>query len=62
MQQTNAGAVFTMKFKDFAAAQAFATKSGAFTAGSKPYKRVMWIDGKQTAIWCVTLPSPKRLA
>lgn len=58
----NAGAVFTMKFKDYAAANAFVTKSGAMLAGARPYKRTMWIDGCQVSIWCVTMTAPKSAA
>lgn len=58
--QHNAAAVLTMKFKDFAAAQAFVTKSGAMLADTRPYKRTMWVDGKQVSIWCVTMPTLKK--
>lgn len=43
----------TMKFRNFQAAEEFASKSGKY--GSRPYRRLIWIDGVQVPIWCVTL-------
>jgi hypothetical protein len=58
MVNSNA-AVFTMKFKTFAAAHDFVTKAGALVGHARPYKRNTWVDGCQIAIWCVTMPAPK---
>lgn len=54
--------VFTMKFKTFEAAQHFVTKAGAMAGTAKPYKRMMWIDGQNLPIWCVSMPAPKAAA
>lgn len=46
----------TMKFKSYNAAIEFANKSGMMKA-SKPYKRMLTIDGEIVPVWCVTMPN-----
>lgn len=51
-------AVITMKFLTYNAAIDFSSKSGTMKP-TKPYKRIISIDGVFTPIWCVTMPAPK---
>lgn len=44
----------TMKFATYNAAIAFTTKSGLLKP-TKPYKRMMIVNGTITPVWCVTL-------
>jgi hypothetical protein len=47
-----------MKFHSFNAAVDFAQKSGMMKA-SKPYKRMIMIDGELKAVWHVTMPNAR---
>ena len=47
-------AIMTMKFSSYNAAIDFSSKSGLLKP-SKPYKRLVWKDGNQVPVWCVTL-------
>jgi hypothetical protein len=44
----------TMKFDKYETALQFAEKSGIL-GGTRPYKRLVWKDGHQVVMWCVTL-------
>lgn len=50
--------IMTMKFATYNAAIAFARGSGLLNP-SKPYKRIMNINGEIKPIWCVTMPQVK---
>jgi hypothetical protein len=52
-------AVYTMKFKSFEQARDFANKSAAVMRASKPYKRMLYINGSIVPVWMVSIPSGK---
>ena len=42
-----------MKFRNFQAADELSKRFGKY--GSRPYRRLIWIEGVQVPIWCVTI-------
>lgn len=50
--------LITMKFKTYNEAIDFSSKSGMMKA-TKPYKRMLNVNGDIMPVWCVTLPQTK---
>jgi hypothetical protein len=58
IKRSAAPSAVTMKFKSYNAAIEFANKSGMMKA-SKPYKRMLTINGEIVPVWCVSMPNLK---
>jgi hypothetical protein len=58
MHRPKVSSVVTMKFKTYEEAKNFAAKSQLLES-SKPYRRMMEIEGTMVPIWNVSLPSAK---